>query len=170
VEPTEFVYATYIKTTPEQLWQALTDPAFTLRYWGVALHSDWRVGSPLLMQPGPDGEAQDREQKVLEAEPYRRLSYSWHTFQPEHAEHFGWSPERLAELQCEPRSRVTFELEPAGSSVKLTVIHDGFEPGSQMLAAVSGRMEGSGGWPELLANLKTLLETGEPLQAVGASG
>jgi uncharacterized protein YndB with AHSA1/START domain/DNA-binding transcriptional ArsR family regulator len=158
---TEFVYTTYIKTTPEQLWRALTEPAFTMQYWGNALHSDWQVGSPILRQSGPDGEPEDLGEVVLEADPYRRLAYTWHTFQPEHAEFFGWSEERLAELQKERRSRVAFDLEPAGSKVKLTVTHDDLEPDGVMLQAISGRLPRSGGWPELLADLKTLLETGE---------
>lgn len=165
---TEFVYVTYIDTTPEQLWKALTDPAFTLRYWEAALHSDWRVGSPVLWQVGPDGPVEDLGQVVLESDPPRRLAYSWHTFQPEHAELFGWSAERLAELQQEPRSKVTFDIEQAGPVVKLTVTHDGFEPGSEMLRAVSGRNPKTGGWPELLGSLKTLLETGSPLPHAGA--
>ena len=159
---TAFVYSTYIKTTPEQLWKALTEPAFTLRYWGEALVSDWQVGSKILWQRGPDGEPEDLGQVVLEYEPHRRLSYTWHTFQPAHAEFFGWSDERLAELQQEGLSRVTFDLEPAGEKVKLTVTHDDFEPGSEMLKAISGQLPKSGGWPELLADLKTLLETGDP--------
>jgi DNA-binding transcriptional ArsR family regulator/uncharacterized protein YndB with AHSA1/START domain len=158
---TAFVYSTYIRTTPEQLWKALTEPAFTLRYWGEALVSDWRVGSKILWQQGPDGDPQDLDQVVLEYEPHRRLSYTWHRFQPEHAEIFGWSDERLAELQKERPSRVTFDIEPAGSKVKLTVTHDDFEPGSEMLKAISGQLPKSGGWPELLADLKTFLETGE---------
>jgi uncharacterized protein YndB with AHSA1/START domain/DNA-binding transcriptional ArsR family regulator len=158
---TEFVYTTYIKTTPEQLWRALTEPAFTMQYWGNALHSDWQVGSPILRQSGPDGEPEDLGEVVLEADPCRRLAYTWHTFQPEHAEFFGWSEERLAELQKERRSRVAFDLEPAGSKVKLTVTHDDLEPDGVMLQAISGRLPRSGGWPELLADLKTLLETGE---------
>jgi uncharacterized protein YndB with AHSA1/START domain/DNA-binding transcriptional ArsR family regulator len=165
MQPTEFVYTTFIRTTPERLWQALTDPAFTLRYWGAGLHSDWQVGSPVLWQDGPDEEPRDLGQVVLEAEPYRRLSYTWHTAQPKHAELFGWSEEHLAELQREPRSRVRFELEPADGAVKLTVIHDRFAPGSPMLEAVSGRTAKTGGWPELLADLKTLLETGETMPA-----
>jgi uncharacterized protein YndB with AHSA1/START domain/DNA-binding transcriptional ArsR family regulator len=157
---TQFVYTTYIRTTPERLWQALTDPAFTRRYWGVGLHSDWRIGSPVLWQEGPHEEPRDLDSVVVEAEPYRRLSYTWPPPQQHHADLFGWSPERLAELQREPRSRVRFELEPAGDRVKLTVVHDGFAPGSPLLEAVSGRTEQTGGWPELLADLKTLLETG----------
>ena len=160
----EFVYVTYIKTTPEQLWQALTNPAFTMRYWGVGLHSDWKKGSTIRWQSGPDGEPKDLDDVVLEAEPYRRLAYTWHNYQPEHADFFGWSDEYLAELQKEPLTKVTFDLEPGGPAVKLTVTHDGFESDSEMLQAVSGRKQQSGGWPEVLAGLKTLLETGDVLQ------
>jgi uncharacterized protein YndB with AHSA1/START domain len=160
-ERTRFAYTTYIRTTPERLWRALTDSAFTRRYWGAGLHSDWRVGSPVLWQEGPEDEPKDLGSVVLEAEPHRRLSYSWPAPQEHHAELFGWSAERLAELQREPRSHVRFELEPAGDSVKLTVIHEGFPPGSPLLDAVSGRTEQTGGWPELLADLKTLIETGD---------
>jgi DNA-binding transcriptional ArsR family regulator/uncharacterized protein YndB with AHSA1/START domain len=159
LERTGFAYATFIRTSPERLWQALTDPAFTRRYWGVGLHSDWQVGSPVLWQEGPDGEPRDRNVVVLEAEPLRVLSYSWPAPTRDHAELFGWSDERLAELQAEPRSRVRFEIERAGDKVKLAVTHEGFAPGSELLDAVSGRTDKTGGWPELLADLKTLLET-----------
>ncbi|MEV6375761.1 ArsR/SmtB family transcription factor [Micromonospora musae] len=164
VESPTFVYTTYINTTPERLWAALTEPAFTRRYWGgVALQSDWQVGAPVLWQDAPGEEFRDLGQRVLVAEPHRRLSYSWHGFQPEHAEHFGWSAAELAARLGERRSRVTFEIEPHGAAVRLTVIHDGFSPDSEMHRAISGQLDGSGGWPELLAGLKTLLETGQPL-------
>lgn len=154
----EFVYVTYIQTTPEKLWQALTDPAFTVRYWGAELESDWQVGSPVLLRQKPFwDEYRDVDQVVLESDPYRRLSYRWHNYQPEFAEMFGWTDERLAELRKEQVSKVTFDIEPAGSAVKLTVIHDDFEPGSEMLDSVSQ------GWPQILSNLKSLLETGETL-------
>lgn len=166
---TEFVYTTHIRTTADALWQALTEPAFTLRYWDTALHSDWQVGSPVLWQTGPDGEPEDLGHVVLESDPPRRLAYTWHTFQPQHAEVFGWSQERLAELQQERLSKVTFDIEPAGRHVKLTVTHDDFEPGSVMLQAISGTLPPSGGWPELLADLKTLLETGETMDAVAGA-
>jgi uncharacterized protein YndB with AHSA1/START domain/DNA-binding transcriptional ArsR family regulator len=162
VENPVFVYATYIATTPQRLWAALTDPAFTRRYWGgTELHSDWRVGSPVLWKDG-DGAPEDRGSVVLAADPPRRLSYSWHGFQPEHAEFFGWTADELAERQQEERSRVSFDIEPHGeSSVRLTVTHDGFAPASVMHRAISGQLPPSGGWPELLADLKTFLETGD---------
>ena len=154
----EFVYTTYINTTPERLWQALTDPAFTERYWGATFETDWAVGSTYAwLEAGARMEGP--EQVILESEPYRRLSYSWHTFTPEWARAFGVDEETRAAYAAGPRSRVTFEIEPAGPVVKLTVIHDGFEPGSALLEGVSG------GWPMILANLKTLLETGDLLPA-----
>jgi uncharacterized protein YndB with AHSA1/START domain/DNA-binding transcriptional ArsR family regulator len=151
----EFVYVTYIRTTPERLWQALTDPQFTARYWGRTYETDWKKGSVYGMtQSG--ARVDDPQQVVLEADPPRRLSYAWHGLSPELAEALGWSQEFLAAAAAEPRSRVTFEIEPEDDgTVRLTVIHDGFEEGSAMLESISG------GWPRVLANLKTLLETGE---------
>jgi uncharacterized protein YndB with AHSA1/START domain/DNA-binding transcriptional ArsR family regulator len=157
VPQTEFVYTTYIRTTPEMLWQALTDPVFTLRYWGIGLESDWKVGSTVRLQWGPGEEFCEVDQVVLESEPHRRLSYRWHNYQPQHAAMFGWSPERFAELVEERRSKVTFVLEPLGETVKLTVMHDDFEPDSEMLKGTRD------GWPAILSNLKTLLETGQSL-------
>lgn len=154
----EFVYTTYINTTPERLWQALTDAAFTSRYWGVTFESDWKVGSTMVWDEGGVKNA-DPAQVVLESEPYRRLSYTWHTFTPEWAKAFGVSDEDFAKIVEEPRSTVTFDIEPHGQTVKLTVIHGGFEPGSTVLEMITG------GWPELLSSLKTLLETGEALPA-----
>jgi uncharacterized protein YndB with AHSA1/START domain/DNA-binding MarR family transcriptional regulator len=152
----EFVYTTFIKTTPEQLWQALTEPAFLSRYWGVRLDTDWKVGSTMTW--GWDGVTMaDPEQVVLEAEPHRRLSYTWHTFTPEFAKVVGMSDEEFERLSRERRTKVTFTIEPLGAKVKLTVVHDGFEPGSTLLDSVGG------GWAELLSNLKTLLETGDTL-------
>ncbi|HTU85455.1 MAG TPA: metalloregulator ArsR/SmtB family transcription factor [Solirubrobacteraceae bacterium] len=155
-----FVYTTYIRTTPERLWLALTDPAFTERYWGLALESDWTTGSTFAVHQWGVTMA-DPEQVILESEPYRRLSYTWHTFTPEWREvvreRIGFPEEFLERVAAEPRSRVTFEIEELGELVKLTVVHDGFEPGSAVLATISQ------GWPHILSNLKTLLETGETL-------
>jgi uncharacterized protein YndB with AHSA1/START domain/DNA-binding transcriptional ArsR family regulator len=154
----EFVYTTYIKTTPEDLWRALTDPAFTRRYWGVELRSDWEVGSELVWeQHGVT--ISDPEQVVLESDPPRRLSYTFHTFTPEFGESVGFSDELVAAMAAEPRSKVAFEIEPLGPKVRLTVVHDGFVAGSEVLQRIST------GWPVIFANLKTLLETGEPLPA-----
>jgi DNA-binding transcriptional ArsR family regulator len=153
-----FVYTAYIRTTPEKLWQGLTDPAFTRQYWQTELRTDWAKGSPitwdnhgvLISDPGS---------VVLESDPYRRLSYSWHTMTAELADKFGWEEEFVATLAAEPRSKVTFDLEPVTQGVKLTVTHDGFEPGSIVVQMVSV------GWPDVISSLKTLLETGAPLPA-----
>ncbi|GAA5012864.1 ArsR/SmtB family transcription factor [Actinopolymorpha pittospori] len=152
----EFVYTSIIKTTPEQLWQALTEPAFLKRYWGVTLDSDWKVGSTMTW--GWAGVTMaDPEQVVLEADPYRLLSYTWHTITPEFAKAVGVPDEEFARLAAERRSKVTFTIEPLGAKVKLTVVHDGFEPDSTLLEGVSG------GWVDIVSNLKTLLETGDTL-------
>ncbi|WP_405159995.1 metalloregulator ArsR/SmtB family transcription factor [Nocardia sp. NBC_01499] len=149
-----FVYTTFIKTTPEKLWQALTDPAFTARYWGASFDSDWQPGSEMVWHQR-DWSSKDPEQVVLEADPYNKLSYTWHTFDPAFAETFEMKADDVAHWAREPRSKVTFELEPSGDEVvKLTVVHDGFPAGSTVLEAISG------GWPGILSNLKTLLETG----------
>jgi uncharacterized protein YndB with AHSA1/START domain len=152
---TAFVYTTYINTTPERLWQALTDPAFTRRYWGVTFETDWQQGSTMTWEQNGWKNA-DPDQVVLESEPHRRLSYTWHTYTPEFAETFGFSDEVLAKVTSERRSKVTFEIEPLGEMVKLTVVHDA-EPGSTVLEGVRE------GWPSILSSLKTLLETGETL-------
>lgn len=154
-----FVYTIYVRTTPEDLWRALVEPEFTRRYWdGVALRSDWTVGSPVLLQLAPGEEFRDVGQVVLEYDPCRRLAYTWHHAQREHAELFGWTEEQFARVAAEPRTRVTFDLEPAGPMVKLTVTHEGFEPGSVMRELVSS------GWPAVLGSLKTLLECGETVR------
>src|ERR1700730_2259873 len=121
MEKTEFVYKTYIKTTPERLWQALTDPAFTSRYWGVTFASDWKVGSPMTREPD-GGTIADPAQVVPESQRYRRLAYSWHTFTPEWAEVHGFSDDLLTTLASERRSKVSFDIEVLGQMVKLTVV------------------------------------------------
>lgn len=138
-----FVYVTYIRTTPEKLWQALLEPQFTRQYWFETRHEcEWKPGSPWRLMI-PDGRTGDSGE-VLEIEPLRRLVLSWRV-------------EFLPELRAEGFSRVTFELEPLGESVKLTVIHEIDKPDSKLIATLSN------GWPHLLASLKSLLETGESL-------
>ena len=151
-----FVYTTYIQTTPERLWQALTEPAFTERYWAITFDSDWKPGSAMTWHTRGMTIA-DPEQVVVESEPYRRLSYAWHTFTPEWAESLDLRDDARDHLAAEPRSKVTFEIEPLGDQVKLTVIHDDLEPGGMTGSLISQ------GWPRVVANLKTLLETGDTL-------
>ena len=149
---TEFVYTTYIKTTPERLWQALTDPAFSRNYLGFAIESDWKKGSTYVWdERGLKIEHPD--QVILESDPYRRLAFTFHTFVPELRSVVPTlSEETLAKAAAERRSKVSFDIEPHGDQVKLTVIHDDFEPDSTVLRLVSE------GWTIKLANLKTGLE------------
>jgi DNA-binding transcriptional ArsR family regulator len=157
MEKPEFVYSIYISTAPERLWQALTEPAFTQRYWETTFATDWTKGAPMVWN-NHGVEITDPEQVVLEADPFRLLSYTWHSITPELADRFGWDADFLAKLASEPRSKVTFEIEPAAEGVvKLTVVHDGFGPGSTVAEMVSV------GLPAVAASLKSLLETGEPL-------
>lgn len=145
MESTEFTYTTYIRATPEKLWQALVDADITRRYWfGVRVESDWKLGSPVRLL-APDGTLWDHG-VVLAYEPCRRLSYTWITLMPD--------------LDGEPPTRLNMELEPVGPEVRLTLTHAGFEPGSRLLDSVRE------GWPALLSCLKSLLETGEPLAIV----
>ena len=155
-----FVYVSYIRTTPELLWQALTEPAFTKRYWETAFTTDWAPGSAMTWD-NHGILVDDPEQVVVEADPFRRLSYTWCSFTPEMAAQWGMDDALADSLAAEPRSTVAFDIEPAGDGVvKLTVTHDGFGPGSALLEMVSV------GWPDVLSSLKTLLETGDPLPAV----
>jgi DNA-binding transcriptional ArsR family regulator len=154
MEKPQFVYTTYIRTTPERLWQALTEPSFTRRWWQTSFETDWTVGSAMTWNNNGIIIA-DPEQVVLQSDPFRRLAYTWHTFTPELKERLG--DELFAKLSKERRSRVAFDIEPVGEMVKLTVVHDDFEPGSTAATMVRN------GWPILLSSLKTLLETGEPL-------
>jgi uncharacterized protein YndB with AHSA1/START domain len=137
-----FVYVTYINSTRERVWQALTDGALTSQYWfGHRIESDWTVGAPLKFYE--DGR-QVHDDRILTCEPPALLSYTWHSL--------------LKDFENEPVSRVTFTLEEAGDQVKLTMVHDEFGDGGKMLRAVSQ------GWPAVLSSLKSLLETGSPLK------
>jgi len=164
-DQTTFMYTTYIHATPERVWQGLTDPAFTARYWrhplsgGVSYRSDWQKGSTYDVAYEEVGlVVSDPEQVVLESDPYRRLAYTWHTFTPEWATQHGFDEAIVATWRAETRSRVAFDLEEAAEGVvKLTVVHDGFEPGSEVLQGITN------GWPAVIASLKTLLETGSAL-------
>jgi uncharacterized protein YndB with AHSA1/START domain len=139
-----FVYVTYIRTTPERLWSALTGPEFTTQYWfGMRQESEWTAGASWKLI-FPDGRVGDAGE-IVEADPPRRLVIKWRNeFRPE--------------LKAEGYSICTFDLEPVGdgvAAVKLTVTHGMDREGSKLIEAVSG------GWPSILSNLKSLLETGE---------
>jgi uncharacterized protein YndB with AHSA1/START domain len=147
----EFVYTTYITTTPERLWQALTDPAFSRHYLGHAIESDWQVDSRYVWDEG-GARIDHPDQVILECEPYRRLAFTFHTFTPEFAVAVGLDAETCDAAATERRSKVMFDMEPHGHQVKLTVVHDDFDPGSTVLKLVKH------GWPVKLSNLKTMLE------------
>jgi uncharacterized protein YndB with AHSA1/START domain/DNA-binding transcriptional ArsR family regulator len=156
MDTNDFVYTTYINTTPQKLWQALTDPAFTQIYWGTTFDTDWKPGSPLVWN-FQGVIMDDPEQRVIESDPYRRLVYTWHAITPEFAESVGITEDLYGKLSAEKLSRVSFDIEPVGEVVKLTVVHGGFEPGSALREMIGE------GWPSLLSGLKTYLETGEKL-------
>jgi uncharacterized protein YndB with AHSA1/START domain len=139
----EFIYVTYIETTPEKLWHALTDGNFTERYWfGAHLRSDWKVGSSFEMVRS-DGTVSDAG-KVVEVDPPRRLAYTFVNLSDKYKNEFP--------------ALATFVLEPYGKLVKLTLTHEGFAEDSQFYSGISK------GWPAILSSLKSLLETGQPLE------
>jgi uncharacterized protein YndB with AHSA1/START domain len=136
-----FVYVSYIRTTPEKLWSALTgDVEFMKQYWfGTRCESAWTPGSSWKMV-SPDGSITDAGE-IVEAEPPRRLVIRWqHQNKPE--------------LKAEGESLCTMELEPSGTAVKLSITHTIEREPSKLIEAVSG------GWPKIISNLKSLLETG----------
>ena len=135
-----FVYVTYIRTTPEKLWSALTDPAFMQQYWfGVRGESQWTAGSAW-KNVSPQGQILDAGE-IVEAEPPRRLVIRWQNqFKPE--------------LKAEGDSLCTMEIETSGTAVKLSITHTIEREPSKFIEAVSG------GWPKVISNLKSLLETG----------
>ena len=149
----EFVYVTYIKTTPDKLWEALTSSNFSRRYWfGTEFRSDVKIGSPFALVM--DGKVTDTGQ-ILEADRPRRLSY---TFKHELDD----------AMRKDGATKVVFTLEPHGDLVKLTLTHEGFAKESKLQDGISK------GWPAILSNLKSLLESGNaltiPLGALGIEG
>ena len=141
----QFAYVTYIRTTAEKLWQALIDPEFTRQYWAETWQEcEWKAGAAWRLML-PDGRVADSGE-VIEIDPPKRLVLTWRNeFKPE--------------LRGEGETRLSYELEQQGEMVKLTVIHEMDKPGSKLIDAVSN------GWPMILASLKSLLETGESLEA-----
>jgi uncharacterized protein YndB with AHSA1/START domain len=141
----KYVYVTFIRTTPERLWSALTDPEIMRQYWfGMHQESDWSPGSPWRLLFA-DGRVADSGE-IVEADPPRRLVLLWRNeFRPE--------------LRVEGFARCSYELKPIGNAVKLTVTHEIDRPNAKFIEAVSG------GWPRILSNLKSLLETGDVVLA-----
>lgn len=140
-----FVYVTYIRTTPEKLWQALTDPEFNRQYWrGAHQESEWKVGSPWKIVYD-DGHVADAGE-ILEIEPLKRIVIRWRN---------EWSPE----FKAEGYTRCTFDIEEAGEMMKLAIIHEAEAEGAYRFITDGV----SNGWPLILSSLKSLLETGKPL-------
>ena len=149
----EFIYISYIETTPEKLWDALTSSEFTRRYWwNTEVKSDWKVGSSFALVMG--GMTTDVGE-ILEVDRPRVLSYTFHHVTSEAA-------------RKERPTKVVFKLEPYGKLVKLTLTHEDFEEGSVILDGISK------GWPAILSSLKSLLESGTaleiPLSSLGIEG
>ena len=135
----DFIYTTYIKTTPEKVWEALTTPEFTKQYWISFNVSDWKTGADWKHVSGEDGSTLIVG-KVIEATPPKRLVLSWA------------APADLAD-----ESQVSFDIAVFGDMVRLDVVHTKFNAGSGMAKGVKS------GWPRVLSSLKSLLETGKPL-------
>ena len=146
-----FVYVTYIATTPEKVWQAFVDTDLMRQYWvgsnaecARVNVSDWKPGSRWEHQRLDDARTVDIVGKVVESTPPRRLVYTW--ARPSDAE------------VASKHSRVAIDIEPHGDGlVRLTVTHEDLDRDPQMLAGISS------GWPKVLSNLQTLLETGRAL-------
>jgi uncharacterized protein YndB with AHSA1/START domain len=132
----KFVYVTYIRITPEKLWRALTRPEIIKQYrFGMSVESEWKIGSTWRMYA--DGSLMDSGE-ILESVSQKRLVISW-----------------LNEWKAEGISRCVYEIEPTGASAKLTLTHSIERPDSKFIGAVSE------GWPMVMSNLKSLLETGD---------
>jgi DNA-binding transcriptional ArsR family regulator/uncharacterized protein YndB with AHSA1/START domain len=139
----DYVYTTYIRATPEQVWQALTDPEITGRFWGHSQVSDWKIGSRVDHVRTDGSGIADASGTVVEFDPPRRLT-------------FGFDDPKLIDDPAHEQSLVTFEIESHRDIVKLTVTQT-------RLLTMDDFHAISDGWPSVLANLKTLLETGDVL-------
>lgn len=139
----EFVYVTYIHSTPEKVFDALLAPEMTRKYWAHLNVSDWKAGSPWKHEDAESGQVRIVG-KVLKSDPPKRLVISWAL---------------PADKDNEAKhTRVTFQLDPGPGSVRLTVTHTELESGSEMEKGITR------GWPVVLSNLKTLLETGSAME------
>ena len=140
---TDFVYVTYISTTPEKVWSALQDAEMTKLFWGRARNvSDWQVGSTWTHGSSDDPAVIDVTGTIVESEPPKRLVVTWQSAKAPPGE---------------PASRVTYLIESVFGAVRLTVTHDELVADSVMHKGVST------GWPAILSSLKSLLETGQPM-------
>lgn len=142
-QTTSFIYVTYIVSTPEKVFEAITRPDITRRYWGHENVSDWKPGSKWQHIRDNEEKSVNLVGKVVESSPPSRLIVTW--------------ANASEEADPEAYSRVTFEIEPYDDMVRLTVSHDDLVVGSGMANGVTR------GWPLVLSSLKSLLETGEGL-------
>ena len=140
------VYQIFIRATPEEIWEAITKPEFTARYFhGSVVDSTFEPGAPY-QSWSPDRSQLWVDGEILESDPPRRLQHTWRSL---------YDPE----MAGEPHSRVTWEIEPKENGVSLlTAVHDRLEDSPRTATSVSGT-----GWMHVLSGLKTLLETGQPL-------
>jgi len=139
----KFVYVTYIAAAPEKVWQALTDPDMTEKYWfGFRVAADGKAGDYMTAK-SPAGKEVHHD-VILESDPPRRLAYAWQPL--------------YKEMEGERPSRVTFELAPFKGQTRLTIVHDEFDEGSKIFGMISK------GWPAVLSSLKSFIETGRGLQ------
>ncbi|HVZ70552.1 MAG TPA: SRPBCC family protein [Rhizomicrobium sp.] len=136
------VYVTYIRSTPEKVWDALTNPEMTRQYWGHSMVSDWKPGSAWSLRRISDPNFSAACGKVIECTRPGRLVLSWS------------KPQDPSVV-----SRASFDIEKIDDEVRLTVVHDELEPESEMLRGISR------GWPIVLSSLKSLLETGRGLDS-----
>jgi len=139
----QFVYVTYIAASPEEVWNALLEPETTAKYWQHVNVSDWKPGSRWEHRRAGRQNELKLVGKVIDSSPPGRLVLTWAS--PADEAHEG------------KHTRVTFEIEPVGDVVRLTVTHDRLEAGSEMLRRIAA------GWPKVLSSLKSLLETGRAL-------
>ena len=139
----KYVYVTFIRTSPQKLWDALTKPEFIKQYWfNMTQESEWKVGASWKMLSS-DGSVTDAGE-VLEIDPPKRLVLKWRN-------------EFMPDLKAEGYSRCVYDLEQDGDVMKLTVTHSIDMDDAKIITAVSG------GWPRILSSLKTMLEGGAPL-------
>ncbi|MGI9265016.1 MAG: SRPBCC family protein [Gammaproteobacteria bacterium] len=143
----EYIYETFIRATPDEVWQALTSAEFTRQYFhGTHIYSDWQAGSPVVFR-GDEGNALVEGEVIVAHKPVC-LSYTWRTLYDE-------------ELAKEAPSRVTFDIEAMEGVCRLRITHDKFKPGSKTYERVSQ------GWSAIICSLKSLLETSQPLPIAG---